>query len=299
MSWDRRKESGSSSTGTDTSSTYSYFDVMQKPLEMYVFVDPICPECWSLEPYLKKLSLEYGRFFTFRPVISNYLKPCHKGKFATPRKLKEIWEKTATRTGMSCDGDIWLENPISSPLVASIAIKAAELQGKKAGRLYLRKLQENLFLNKQDVTNEHVLMQCAHEANLDLHEFQNDLISPTAKKALQADIKLTKEMEVDYIPTIVFFNQRLDEQGIKISGLYPYDIYVRVLCEVLQKNPIPSQKPSLEEFLKFYKVVASKEISVVYDWSIAKTEKEMKKLQLRQLVEKIPAKHGTFWKYLA
>lgn len=298
MSWDRERMIGTSSTKTDTSSTYSYFDMMHKPLEMYVFVDPLCAECWSIEPYLKKLSLEYGRFFTTRPVISNYLMPMNSEKFKTPRKLKEIWERTAQRTGMSCDGNFWMENSIASPWITSLAIKAAELQGKKAGRLFLRKVQEYLFLHKEDVTDENVFLRCAGDAKLDLHEFQNDLNSATAKKALMADMKLTKEMEVDYIPTIVFFNQRIDEQGIKISGLYPYEIYVKVLCEVLQKHPIPSEKPSLEDFLAFYGTVASKEVAVVYDWSIAKAEKELKKLQLRQIVEKIPAKYGVFWKYL-
>src|SRR5699024_6899867 len=90
----------------------------------------------------------------------------------------------------------------------------------------------------------------------------------------------------------------IDEQGIKISGLYPYDIYVLVLKEILQKNPIPSEKPPLEDFMAFYEVVGNKEISVVYDWSPAKTDREMKKLQLRQKVEKIPVKYGTFWRYI-
>ena len=30
----------------------------------------------------------------------------------------------------------------------------------------------------------------------------------------------------------------------------------------------------------------------------ATVEKEMKKLVLKQVVEKIPAKHGTFWRYI-
>ncbi|WP_246202553.1 ClpXP adapter SpxH family protein [Virgibacillus doumboii] len=295
MSW---KQAGlESSNDTNTSAKYSYFDFVQKPVEIYVFVDPLCPECWSLEPYLKKLSIEYGRFFTIRPIISGHLNKLNKDKFDKPKRLKDIWEKTASRTGMSCDGDLWIENPVSSPWIASLAIKAAELQGKKAGRLFLRKVQENLFLKKHDISDEDVLIQCAEDSRLDVEEFENDLYSSSAKKAFQADLKLTKEMEVDYIPTMVFFNQKAEEQGIKISGLYPYDIYVQVLKQILQKNPVPSSKPPLESFLQYYGVVGNKEISVVYDWTKAKTEKEMKKLQLRQSVEKIPVKYGTFWKY--
>ncbi|MFC4559332.1 ClpXP adapter SpxH family protein [Virgibacillus kekensis] len=295
MSWNQPGLSRSSDT--NTSAKYSYLDLVQKPIEIYVFVDPLCPECWSLEPYLKKLSIEYGRFFTIRPIVSGHLNNLNKDKFDQPRKLRDIWERTATRTGMSCDGDLWIENPVSSPWIASLAVKAAELQGKRAGRIFLRKIQENLFLNKQNISDEAVLRQCAEECNLDVQEFMNDLYSTSAKKAFQCDLKLTQEMDVDYIPTIVFFNQTTEGQGIKISGLYPYDIYVQVLKQILEKEPVPSSKPPLETFLEYYGVVGNKEISVVYDWTPAKTNKEMKKLQLRQAVERIPVKYGTFWKY--
>jgi predicted DsbA family dithiol-disulfide isomerase len=295
VSWNQTELS---STHANTSGNYSFFDVLQKPIEMYVFVDPLCPECWALEPYIKKLSIEYGRFFTVRPIVSGHINTLNRDQFDKPKRLRDIWEKTAKRTGMSCDGDLWIDNPITSPWLASIAIKAAELQGKKAGRQFLRKIQEEAFLNKQDISDESVLLKCAERANLDTAEFQSDLYSSSAKKAFQCDLKLTQEMEVDYIPTIVFFNQMVEEQGIKVSGLYPYEIYVRVLQEILRIHPIPSEKPSLEDFLAHYNIVGSKEISVVYDWSQAQTEKEMKKLQLKQIVERIPVKYGSFWKYV-
>ncbi|TMN23130.1 ClpXP adapter SpxH family protein [Lentibacillus cibarius] len=287
------------SNETDTSSKYSYIDFVQKPVEIYVFIDPLCPECWSLEPYLKKLHVEYGRFFTLQPILSGHLNTLNRDIFDKPRRLKEIWEKTSSRTGMPCNGDIWIDNPISSPWIASLAIKAAELQGKKAGKTFLRKVQESAFLKKQDISDESVLLECAKTARLDIREFQDDLYSQSAKKAFQSDLKLTQEMEVDYIPTIVFFNQKTEEQGIKISGLYPYDIYVQVLKQILQREPVPSCKPPLEQFVRYYQVVGTKEVSVVYDWGAAKTERELKKLKLQQTIEKIPVKYGTFWKYIA
>ncbi|GIO25769.1 ClpXP adapter SpxH family protein [Ornithinibacillus bavariensis] len=295
MSWERTVLMNSQKE--NTSPEYSCFTA-KKPIEIYVFIDPMCPECWSLEPYLKKLSIEYGRLFTLRPIISGSSKPLNHGNFDRPKKLKEIWERTASRTGMSCDGDLWIENPIHSPITAYLAIKAAELQGLRYGKAFLRKVQEYLFLKKKNISDESVLMECAKAVKLDLQEFKADLYAVSAKKALQCDIKLAHEMEIDYMPTMVFFHKNIEEQGIKISGLYPYDIYVRVLSEMLDHTPIPSQHPPLESFVRHYEVVASKEISVVYNWSIEKAEREMKKLQLKQLVEKIPAKHGTFWQYV-
>lgn len=277
---------------------YHFIDVFKKPIEIYVFVDPLCPECWSLEPYIKKLTIEYGRFFTIRTILSGQLTNAHKDKFGKPRRLKDIWEKTASRTGMSCDGDFWLENNMRYPVMSSIAIKAAELQGKKAGKRFLRKLQELAFLDKEDISKEEVLIHCAEKVHLDISEFQDDLYSHAAKKALRCDLKLTREMDVDYIPTMVFFNELEEDAGLKISGIYPYDIYVKVLKQMLQKEPLPANKPTLQEFLSQYRYVGTKEVAVVYEWSIEKAEKEMKKLQLKQVVEKVPVKFGYFWKYI-
>ncbi|MUV36511.1 UPF0413 protein [Lentibacillus sp. JNUCC-1] len=283
---------------TSSSTTYSYVDVVKKPLELYVFVDPLCVECWALEPYLKKLSIEYGRFFTVRPIVSGQLNALNHKPFDQPRNIKEIWEKTASRTGMSCDADLWKDNPHMSPWRPSLAIKAAELQGKKAGRVFLRKVQESAFLRKKNISDEKVLMDCAYEAKLDIEEFKKDLYSETANKALHSDLNLTREMEVDYVPTLVFFNQTAEQPGIKVSGLYPYEIYVRVLYQILENTHIiPTSKPPLEVFLSFYNVVASKEVAVVYDWTQAKAERELKKLQIRQKATKHATRHGLFWEY--
>src|SRR5699024_8479104 len=138
-----------SSNHTNTSHQYSFFDFVQKPTKIYVFIYPLCPECWSLEPYLKKLSIEYGRFFIIYPITTGNLSKLYKNQVDEPIKMKDKWERTAKRTDMSCDGHLWKENPISFPRVASLAIKAAELQRKKSGRVYLRKMQENSFLKKQ------------------------------------------------------------------------------------------------------------------------------------------------------
>ncbi|MCT8140388.1 DsbA family protein [Anaerobacillus sp. CMMVII] len=269
----------------------------KKPLEIYTFIDPLCPECWALEPILKKLQMQYCKYFTIRYIIGGKLRCCNEK--VSNKDMAESWEKTAKRNGMSVDGDIWLENPIASPFAASIAIKAAELQGKQVGIRYLRKLRELLFLNKQDISKEEVLLECAKSIDgLDLTEFKNDMHSEGAIKTLQFDLKTTKEMGVKVFPTIVVFNDNVDEEGLMVTGLYEYNVYVNVLAEMLGEPPIPSAPVFLEEFLMHHSFVASKEISMVYDLSIEEVEKEMKKLVLRQVVERIPVKHGTFWRYI-
>ncbi|WP_246055190.1 ClpXP adapter SpxH family protein [Pseudalkalibacillus caeni] len=276
---------------------------ISKPIEIYSFVDPLCPECWGLEPIIKKLQIEYGDYFTIRHLIGGNLATLNsyrkkKKGINNHKDMAKKWEQTANRSGMSCDGDLWFEDPISTPYGASIAVKAAELQGKRAGSRFLRKLREVVFLQKQNITKEEVLLHCAEDSGLDLHEFQKDLHSQGAIKAFQCDMKITYEMEVDELPTLVFFNENIDEEGIKVTGMYNYDVYVNILREMLKVDPTPDAPPPLEDFLKKYKFVATQEVAVVYGISSSLAESKMKALSLKQVVERIPVKYGTFWRYI-
>lgn len=286
-------------SGTGNESKKSCWkNLCTKQIEIYVFIDPLCPECWALEPMLKKLQIEYGHKLSIRHVLTGRLTSLNVSKKA-PSEIAKVWERTASTSGMSCDGDVWYEDPISKPITASVAVKAAELQGKKAGLRFLRKLQEILFLEKQNITKKEILVSIAEMAGLDVEEFNKDLVSQATCKAFQCDLKITREMEVEESPTLVFFNnEKIEEEGIKLSGIYPYEIYVQVLEEILQRKPIAQPPPPLEEFLAYFKFVATKEIAVVYNLSCQEVEKEMKKLLLQQTVERVPVKYGTFWRYL-
>src|SRR3954453_13986922 len=209
-----------------------------------MFIDPLCPECWALEPILKKLHIEYGQYFSLKHVLSGRITNLNVSKKKNYEVIADLWEKTASRSGMSCDGSLWLENPVASPYVASIAIKAAELQGRRGGIRFLRRLQEKLFIDKQNISHFEVLKSCANSAGLDVEEFISDFHSESAAKAFQCDLKITTEMEVQEIPTLVFFNENAEDEGIKITGSYPYEVYVQILEEMLSEQPVKNQPPS-------------------------------------------------------
>lgn len=272
-----------------------------KPIEIYAFIDPICPECWGLEPVLKKLQVAFGHYFHIRYVLGGQLDALNdyqkklRNKTLSAKDLAAEWEKFARASGMSCDGDLWHENPLSSPYRTALAIKAAEMQGKKAGIRFLRKIREELFLHKRDVTNEDVLIDCAREIGLDFEEFRRDMCSEGAVNAFRCDVKITAEMEIDEFPSLVFLHE---EEGIKIAGFYGYDTYVHILSELLGKTPESREPPPLEQFLKKHPFVATQELAAVYDWRAAEVDRKMKPLVLQQTVEKVPVKYGTFWRYL-
>lgn len=291
MSWIQASHRGSNQTNTSS----TYHTQSAKPIEVYTFVDPLCPECWELEPYLHKLYLEYGRFFTFRRITCSYLNKKTARKHERLKKTIDTADQLV-KNRQNHD-DVWNQRSILFPWI-SVAIKAAELQGKKAGKRFLRKIQEYYFINHIDVTSEQVIIQAAKDIGLDIDEFRHDLYSSSIKKAIQRDMKIAKDMDVHSTPAVVFFNQTNESQGIKVSGLYSYDIYVSILNELLQIRPIPSVKPLLEDFIAAFEFVTKKEVSIVYDWTLCETKKQMKRLQLRRKVKKHSANHNIYYKLI-
>ncbi|QKS71760.1 DsbA family protein [Paenalkalicoccus suaedae] len=279
-----------------------YEDNKKKALvEVYVFIDPLCPECWALEPTLKKLQIEYANFISIKTFLGNEMRalntPCGSQYESIVKEMAKSFNETACRTGMPCDGDVWHENALTTPYTAIMAIKAAELQGKAIGSKYLRRVREALFVHKENIASEDVLIRCASRVNgMDVEEFTKDLQSETACTALKSDIQTAKEMDVDSLPTMVFFSEDVDEPGLKVQGRYDYDVYVKVIEEMAGRKLDKCPPLPLPQFVAFYSVVATKEISVVYDLSIEEANKEMRKLKLQQKVEEIQTKHGSIWR---
>lgn len=267
-----------------------------KPIEIYSFIDPVCPECWGLEPITRKLTVEYGQYFTLRQLIGAKLDVLNRYK-ANRRSNTNQWNQTASQTGMSWDDDAWFDHP-PCQYSASIAAKAAEMQGKLSGINFLRKLREKLFLEKKNINSEEVILECAKAAHLDMNEFIKDMESKGPLKALQCDMRITSEMNVTVLPTLVFFNAHTVEEGIKVTGGYPYEVYVQILTDMLGEKPIPQSPPNLFDFIKKYQFIGTKEIGLVYNYNSHEVEREMKKLQLKQQVERVPVKYGTFWRYV-
>lgn len=274
---------------SNTSETYPFLNIAKKPIEIYYFIDPLCPKCWSMDPYFKKFSIEFGRFFTVRSVISNHLNIVE-----AKQKISFYDSKKHVKLDSSVNG---VNHFIESYPAIIMAIKAAELQGKNVGYHFLKKIQERFFIKKENITDLTVLLKCAHETSLDIEEFLKDLNSESAKRASQCDIKITKEMKVKQAPTLVFFNHLREEDGVKVSGNNPYDIYIYILSDLLKHQPIPSKKPTILEYLERYNIVSLKEISIVYDLGLEEVERELKKLQLLQVVSKVEIQNEVFWKY--
>ena len=89
-----------------------------------------------MQPIIRKLQVEYGQYFTIRTVLSTQL-----NNLNTVCKMSNC--KIKRRFNVSIPD-------IEHSVFPSIAVKAAEFQGKKAALRFFNKIQEYLvFKNKK------------------------------------------------------------------------------------------------------------------------------------------------------
>ena len=277
--------------------THHCSNIGKKPIEIYAFIDPLCFDCWSLEPILKKLQLEYGNLISIKHVLSgklSFFQTCKKTPYS---QVHSKFSRNTTYKFTKHDYIIQ-QNEANIPYNACIAIKAAELQGRKRGTQYLRKLREFYFLKKKDISNMSVLLECARKANIDIEEFLQDITSHTAAKLFQNDKHLTSEMGVQEIPSLVFFNENIEEEGIKVSGTHPYQVYMSIMSEIMPTLPSPEPLPNIETFMRFYSVASTKEIAFIYNLNETAVESKMKKLLIRGVVTTLNIENVSAWKYI-
>lgn len=249
-----------------------------KPIELYIFIDPLCPSALSLQSVVRKLMLEYEHYFTWKYVISTKLTALN----CVSRRIK------GCLTGAELD--------ITHPALPSLAIKAAELQGKKAASRYLLKVQEHALLKTKNVYTYSALVDIARESNLDIDEFVKDFGSKEAARAFQCDLYITREMEIDEVPSIVFFNECIEDEGLKVSGTYSYDIYVQILQEMIDEKIVRKPLPTFDELFKQFHFLTTQEIAEIYSISEQDAERELKKRMLQQKIERLSNDHITLWR---
>lgn len=249
-----------------------------KPVELYVFIDPLCPKAFDMQAVIRKLQVEYDHYFTWRFVLST--------------KLTSL-NCLSNRTKGCLSG---AELDITHPALPSIAIKAAELQGKRAGLRYLTKLQEYMLLQSKNVNSYATLMEIAKEIQLDMLEFQTDFGSKEAARAFQCDLYITREMEVDEVPSIVFFNECIEDEGLKVSGDYDYEVYAHILAELLEESIVSQPLPTLEDLFARFHTLTTKEVAFIYSMTEQAAERELKKRMLQQKVERIHTETVTLWR---
>lgn len=168
--------------------------------EFYLFVNPLGKECYESEQELLRCLNQISSKVDVNILTYHNHQAIHKF-------LDQI-------NHQNCD--LSIKNYYYRMVYrASLAYKAANLQGRKLGRKYLGLLQESF---NENITNfkPQTLMEIAKETGLDLEIFKQDLDSDFVRQLFLRDQKIAREMNISQTPTLVIFQNENQGDGIII-----------------------------------------------------------------------------------
>lgn len=168
---------------------------ISKVFEMFLFVNPLGTQCYECEQEVFKL------IDLVAADIDLHILPFHN---------QRIVENFMYQLGIP-SSDLKQRNYVFNTVYrASLAYKAASLQGKRIGRHYLMRLQELTDGDISQFTNETAL-DLAQEVGLDVEIFRQDYKSDFVKQLFIKDQKIAHDMLIRRSPALVIFEYSSEE----------------------------------------------------------------------------------------
>ncbi|QLK85645.1 protease adaptor protein YjbH [Staphylococcus sp. 17KM0847] len=236
-------------------------------IEIYSFFDPFSKDSFKLSAILSKLRIEYNQYIRIRHILNPSLRILTKCQA----------QSTSDRDNIA------------------LVFKAAELQGRSRAHRFMHLIQ-NEIIPKKDIITEKMIAKCIINAGLDFDVFQEDLKNGKLRDSLKVDLHIAREMEIDIAPSLVFFNEDVQEEGLKVEGLYPYHIYTYIINEMMGAPIEKSLPPALADYIQQKQLVTEEELRTIYEWPERTLRKELKKLMLQRKVEKLKHPEGEYWR---
>lgn len=266
----------------------------QKPVKVIYFTDPICSSCWGIEPQLRKLKLEYGNNIEIEYHMGGLLPnwSYNSGGISKPSDVAHHWDEVSHYYDMPIDGDVWLEDPLSSSYPPSIAFKAAQMQDKLKAISFLRRIREMIFLEKKNIEKWENLEKAANETGLDPIQLKADY-ETKAIKLFEEDLVLAKNMEVRGFPTLFFVDSLNNKQAV--YGFKPYEIFENAILEILPNAAKVNYDNSWLGLFHKYPSLTRTEFSELSDLTKTQSETLLQQLTTEGKLTKTSTKNGNLW----
>ncbi|MEO1773113.1 DsbA family protein [Candidatus Enterococcus ferrettii] len=201
-------------------------------IEIYLFINPIGDRCLNIEKQITELMKKNDLKIQLRLI---------------PLMNLHTVSDLLIREGLS-KKDIRKRNKLSDNIYsAALDVKAAQLQGKKRGRIFLMKLQEELT-KKKTTYSEELVYRLFSEVGGDMETFIEDRASDLVKELFIADQQIARDMNITKHPSAVIYNCANDAgTGVRVEGFSAIK-YVINACK------------SRESMLRFFKTQENSEI---------------------------------------
>lgn len=267
---------------------------LPKKIKVLYFTDPVCSTCWIIQPLLRKLKLEYDDYIDMEYRMGGLLPSWNeydKGSITSPDDAARLWNEAGTGDGMPMDGDVWLEDPLSSSYPPSVAFKAAQLQDPERALLFLRRMKEMLFLEKKNVIKWEHLKDAALTAGLDADRLRQDFTGH-ASELFREDLMLAHKLGVTGFPTFFFSN---GDENITIRGLQAYDVFEDALNKLLPDVEKSNVRPDHNSLFSMFPTMTDKEFQFLTGLSKDDAATALNLLYEKGILSKRESKNGTIW----
>jgi putative protein-disulfide isomerase len=267
---------------------------VKKSVKIIYYTDPICSSCWGIEPQLRKLKLEYGNCIDIEYRMGGLLKDWsyNSGGISKPSDVAHHWDEVSAYYDMPIDGDIWLEDPISSSYPPSIAFKAAQIQDNEKAILFLREIREMVFLKKKNITKWEHLEAAAIKVGLNIAQFKTDC-DGKAKQLFQEDLELGSKLGVRGFPTLFFTNA--DGNTEKVYGSKPYSTFENALINLYPAVTKIKYNKNWVSVFSTYPSLTAKEFSELTGLPRTESDSVLEEQTAIGKLDKVVTKNGNLW----
>lgn len=266
----------------------------EKPVKIIYYTDPICSSCWGIEPQLRRLKLEYGNSVEIEYRMGGLLPDWsyNSGGISKPSDVAHHWDEVSVYYDMPIDGDVWLEDPLSSSYPPSIACKAAQIQDNEKAIRFLREIREMVFIQKKNITEWEHLEHAARKAGLDIARLKTDY-EGKAKELFDEDLKMGRMLGVRGFPTMFFTNAAGQKETV--YGSKPYNAYENALLKLAPHATKNNYDPSWSFVFSKYPSLTAKEFSELTQTPRNECERILDTLAKEGKLTKLTTKNGAIW----
>ena len=278
-------------------STASDITFTKKSVKVIYYTDPICSACWAIEPQLRKLKLEYGHIVELEYRMGGLLPDWsyNRGGISKPSDVAHHWDEVSAYYDMPIDGNVWLEDSLSSSYPPSITFKAAQMQDNEKAISFLREIREVVFLQKKNIAKWEHLETAEKKAGLDVIQFNTDY-NGQAKELFHEDLKLGKELGVRGFPTLFFMN--IECATVLVYGLKPYSAFENAVLKSVPSAAKSEYNKNWEALFAAFPTLTIKEFSELSGTSRNVSDKLLEELTAEGILEKQTTKNGAIWKLI-
>jgi 2-polyprenyl-6-methoxyphenol hydroxylase-like FAD-dependent oxidoreductase/predicted DsbA family dithiol-disulfide isomerase len=267
----------------------------EKPIKILYFTDPICSTCWIIQPNLRKLALEYEEYFDIEYCMGGLLPTWEKfdrGGISRPSDAATHWEEVCEFHETPLDGDIWIEDPLTSSYPPSIAFKAAQLQSREKAVHFLRRIKEMVFMEKKNIIKWEFLEKSAFDVGLDSARLAKDFESK-AREHFVEDLILAKQLGVNTFPTL-YFSDSTNRQAM-IKGYQPYEKFEEIIQRFVPNAVKTKINTDPKALFSQYNRMTEKEFAVLNDIPKIEAKNILEGLLKKGHVNKYESKNGEIY----